>query len=201
MLRTLPVVAALAVAFALAAACGTSPAAPSANAAAAASTTVSAPGMTPPAVMTSHGRPNITVSLMDACDSTTFNAAVGPGTCSRNGGVSFSEFVAQLTAHGSIGAWHFAPGVANANVGDTFLATNRGGETHTFTEVADFGGGIVDFLNQLAGTPNVAPECAALENDDFVAPGGTYTESIDHSGTVKFQCCIHPWMRLEAKVR
>jgi hypothetical protein len=59
---------------------------------------------------------------------------------------------------------------------------------------------VVPFLNQLAGTPNVAPECNALEPDDFVAPGGTYRDSADHTGTVKFQCCIHPWMRLEATV-
>src|SRR5689334_21042766 len=49
------------------------------------------------------------VTMMDACDGPTFNAAIGPGTCSRNGGVNFSEFVAQLTAHQFVGAWHNAP--------------------------------------------------------------------------------------------
>jgi hypothetical protein len=71
---------------------------------------------------------------------------------------------------------------------------------HTFTEVAAFGGGIVPNLNQLAGTPTMAPECGALEGDDFVAPGTTYRETVHEAGTVKFQCCIHPWMRLEATV-
>ena len=37
-------------------------------------------------------------------------------------------------------------------------------------------------------------------NWQFVPPRGTYREEISHSGTVKFQCCIHPWMRLEARV-
>ena len=77
---------------------------------------------------------------------------------------------------------------------------DQGGEVHTFTEVKQFGGGIVADLNVLAHTPDVAPECAALENDDFVAPGGKYRETVHESGTAKFQCCIHPWMRLEARV-
>jgi len=108
-----------------------------------------------------------------------------------------------LTRNGFVGAWHFAPNNTNVRVGQTFVAVNRGGEVHTFTEVQQFGGGIVDNLNQLAGVPVPAPECASLKpgDDDFVAPGGKYSETVDHSGTVKFQCCIHPWMRLEAQAR
>jgi plastocyanin len=141
------------------------------------------------------------VNMHDACEPDSFNAAAGPGTCIRNGGVTFDLFIAELTKHQTVGAWHFAPGVTpNAKVGETFLASNTGGEVHTFTEVADFGGGIVPPLNALAGTPNVAPECNALEADDFVAPGQTYSETVDHTGTVKYQCCIHPWMRLVATV-
>ena len=60
---------------------------------------------------------------------------------------------------------------------------NRGGEKHTFTEVAEFGGGIVPLLNDLAHVPDVAPECRpdVLEADDFVAPGGTYRETVDQT--------------------
>jgi plastocyanin len=202
MLRSLPIVVLLAGSFALAAACDRSPSAPSQSGAASIQPAVSTgAGATAPTLMAaSEGRNNVMVNMHDACDPDTFDAAIGPGTCVRDGGVSFDEFVAQLTAHQSVGAWHFAPGVANATVGETFLASNTGGEVHTFTKVAAFGGGVVPFLNQLAGTPNVAPECNALEPDDFVAPGGTYRDSVDHAGTVKFQCCIHPWMRLEATV-
>ena len=135
------------------------------------------------------------VSLHDACDSTTFNAAVGPGTCARAGGVPFSMFVAQLTAHQSAGAWHNAPDQMSAKVGDVLVGVNRGGETHTFTKVAAFGGGIVPFLNALAGTPNVAPECTTLGPQEFLAPGGTDTEDPLTAVTTLFQCCIHPWMR------
>src|SRR5690349_8292067 len=35
------------------------------------------------------------VNMHDACDSTTFNAAVGAGTCGRQGGVRFDDFIAQ----------------------------------------------------------------------------------------------------------
>jgi len=153
------------------------------------------------ATASSRGRQDVLVTMQDACDPDTFNVAIGPGTCVRNGGVSFDKFVAQVTRNGMAGAWHFGPPTANVQVGQTFMASNHGGEVHTFTEVAEFGGGIVPFLNNLAHTPTVAPECTALEQDDFVAPGGTYTEPVDKKGTLKFQCCIHPWMRLEASSR
>jgi len=51
------------------------------------------------------------VTMMDACDPTSFNAVLGAGTCARQGGVPFDVFIAQLTKHQFVGAWHFAPGV------------------------------------------------------------------------------------------
>jgi hypothetical protein len=139
------------------------------------------------------------VSMMDACDGPTFNVAIGPGTCSRTGGVSFSEFVALLTAHQSAGAWHNAPSQTEAKLGDALVAVNKGGETHTFTRVAAFGGGIVPLLNDLSGTPNVAPECTTEKT--FVPPGGTDTEALNQTGDLKFQCCIHPWMHTTVLVK
>lgn len=139
------------------------------------------------------------VTMMDACDGPTFNAAIGPGTCARNGGVSFSEFVAQLTARRAAGAWHNAPSQTDAWQGDTLIAVNNGGETHTFTQVAEYGGGIVPFLNNLTGTPNVAPECTT--EGTFVPPGGTDSENLAQPGELKFQCCIHPWMRTTVLVK
>ncbi len=151
-----------------------------------------------------EGRQDVVVNMQDACDPDTFNAPpLEPGTCVRAGGVTFHQFIAELTRLGFSGPWHFAPTIANVQVGQTFVAINRGGETHTFTEVTHFGGGRVTLLNELARVPNVAPECAALEpgSDDFVPAGGTYRETVDHTGHLKFQCCIHPWMRLEASSR
>ena len=149
---------------------------------------------------------NVMVNLMDACDPDTFNApppaGAGPGTCVRNGGVTFQNFIEQLMRFGSIGAWHMAPPDSNLLVGQHFLAVNHGGEVHTFTEVEEFGGGIVPALNTLAHTPVEAPECKALESDDFIAPGATYVSDTEQEpGEEKYQCCIHPWMRLTAHVR
>ena len=112
--------------------------------------------------------------------------------------MTFQLFIDTLTRLAFVGAWNFSPNTTHVRVGQSFVAVNRGGEVHTFTEVAQFGGGIVPDLNQLAHVPDVAAECADLEPDDFVAPGATYREAVQHSGTVRFQCCIHPWMKLEA---
>lgn len=145
-------------------------------------------------------RQQVGVGMFDACDPTTFDAVLGAGACVRSGGMQFQTFIDTLTRLGFVGPWRFAPNTANVSTGATFVAQNQGGEVHTFTEVAQFGGGIVPVLNQLAHTPDVAPECTTLEGGDFVAPGSTYTEQVNTAGTVKFQCCIHPWMRLEAQV-
>jgi len=139
------------------------------------------------------------ITMMDACDGPTFNAVIGPGTCMRPNGVTFTDFIAQVTAHQSAGAWHNAPAQTDAFQGDSLVAVNNGGETHTFTRVAEYGGGIVPFLNDLAGTPSVAPECSA--EGTFVPPGGTDSETLDTTGELKFQCCIHPWMRTTVLVK
>ena len=133
------------------------------------------------------------VSILDACDGPTFAAV--QVDCSRNSGVTFDHFISEVTAHGSAGAWHFAASNVNVFVGQTLDVTNRGGETHTFTEVKQFGGGIVPVLNQLSGNPVPAPECLELAGSAFIASGATHHESIDDEGTEMYQCCIHPWMR------
>jgi hypothetical protein len=210
--RLLPVVSVSILVLTLAVGCERNAASPDGSARTPLSPSAMAPNPATPnpggssAAAATPGLPDRTVTMMDACDPETFNApppaGVGPGTCSRSGGVQFATFLEQLGKHGSIGAWHFAPPNTSAKVGQVFVAVNQGGEVHTFTEVAQFGGGIVPPLNALSGNPVVAPECTALEPDDFVAPGGTYREEpLAAAGTAKFQCCIHPWMRLEVKVQ
>ncbi len=138
------------------------------------------------------------VTMFDACDPQTFNAALGAGTCSRQGGIRFEDFVEQLTRHHSAGAWHFAPSEVTMQVGELLMATNRGGETHTFTEVEEFGGGIVPFINNLVGLTTVAPECSQAVR---LPPGATFSETEDEAGVEKYQCCIHPWMRAEVRIK
>jgi hypothetical protein len=77
-----------------------------------------------------------------------------------------------------------------------------GGEFHTFTEVAAFGGGCVDQLNLLLGLQPVS-ECAApgIFMTTGVAPGGQRTTGALSAGTHRFQCLIHPWQRTSALAR
>jgi plastocyanin len=140
------------------------------------------------------------IRILDACDADSFNAALGAGTCVRNGGVLFDNFIELVRRHQSAGPWHFTPPQASLDVGDVLLAVNQGGETHTFTEVEEFGGGIVPLLNELTGLTTVAPECTQLQPADFIPAGGSSSETEEEEGVEKYQCCIHPWMRTEVRV-
>jgi hypothetical protein len=148
--------------------------------------------------VTEHGH---TVLLSDACDPDTFNAppplGAGPGTCARPGGVQFPKFIEELTRHHSVGAWHMAPGEVTLRVGEVLSALNHGGEAHSFTEVEEFGGGNVAFINGLMGLTTVAPECAQA---DLLQPGQSSSEVENDEGVEKYQCCIHPWMRAEVRI-
>ena len=140
-----------------------------------------------------------TVTMMDACDPVTFNAVLGEGACTRNGGLTFEEFIAELGENQKVGSWHFTPGLLNVRVGDVLVARNHGGEVHTFTEVEEFGGGVVPDLNALSGNPVPAPEClGAISN---VLPGETQSEEVEEAGDEHYQCCIHPWMRTTVRAR
>ncbi len=145
------------------------------------------------------------VSMQDQCDPATFNAALGAGTCARQGNVTFDAFNAQLNANHQVAAWRFVPSAITIHVGQAITAMNNGGEMHTFTEVAQFGGGIVPGLNQASGNTVEAPECAQLTGSDFVAAGATFTSDVasaDDVGTTEhYQCCIHPWMRTNVTVK
>jgi plastocyanin len=156
---------------------------------------------TEPAAQFAKGGTSRLIQMMDACDPETFNAAVAPGTCVRSGGVRFDRFIRQLVAHHSIGSWHFGPATLHVRVGQTLLAVNHGGEVHTFTEVEEFGGGVVPDLNAVSGNPVPAPECLALPGSGFVPPGGTFTDEVEQPGVERYQCCIHPWMRAVVTAR
>ena len=163
----------------------------------------SSPAAGAAAAQSGGGKLEQTINMHDACDGTTFNAAIGAGTCNRNGGVKFDQFISMVMKFHSVGPWNFAPNNLTAHDGETLFAFNQGGETHTFTKVAEFGdGSIAPPLNQVLGNPALAQECANLDPDDFVAPGATYEEEekLEAGHTAKFQCCIHPWMRLEVQV-
>lgn len=163
-----------------------------------AAATTSAPASI--STMAAGGRGQRDIRLFDACDPDSFNAVLGAGTCSRNGGLLFDIFIDQLRRNHTVGAWHFTPPQAGIGVGDLLVAVNHGGETHTFTEVDEYGGGIVPLLNELTGLTTVAPECTRLQPADFIPPGGMSSETEEEEGVEKYQCCIHPWMRAEVHV-
>jgi len=149
------------------------------------------------------------VLASDAC-SPSFNdpAAGGPGTCTRRGGTPFDVFIAQLQQNKFAGAWHFSPKQVNVDADDSLTVENRGGETHTFSEVSQFGGGgIVPPLNEiLFGTPN--PPTFFLPNPpgqptNFIPAGGEIAIGPNTltPGTHLFICAIHPWMEDTVVVR
>lgn len=142
----------------------------------------------------------VKVNILDNCDGPSFNAAIGAGTCNRTGGIKFGQFLSLLGKHQEVSAYRFSPAGFTVHVGQNIAAVNIGGEVHTFTRVANFGGGLVDLLNGLSGNPTPAPECLTLPGSEFLAPGATDVESVGAPGTANFQCCIHPWMRAVVQV-
>jgi hypothetical protein len=154
------------------------------------------------ATQTLAAAPHRTVQMLDACDGPSFNAAIQPGTCSRNGGVAFGTFINQLVTMGQAPAWRFAPTRIALSAGGSIDAYNRGGEFHTFTEVAAFGGGCVPELNAILGLTAV-PECGnpAILGATGAAPGGEVETAALPAGRHLFQCLIHPWMRATVDVR
>jgi len=167
-----------------------------------------------------------TITMRDACDPDSFNAAVGPGTCipGHHGNTLFTDFIGELQSDQNAGAWRFNP-MLNATEGnfrlvrldlkdgDQTTIQNAGGETHTFTRVQRFGGGFISPLNALTGNPDPAPECAQVLPDGTLVPqpesdtnqvveagktesGPTAGSTALPRGVSRWECCIHPWMRV-----
>lgn len=167
-----------------------------------------------------------TITMRDACDPDSFNASVGPGTCvaGQHGITLFSDFIGELQTDQNAGAWRFNP-MLNATEGnfklvrldlkegDQTTIDNKGGETHTFTRVQKFGGGYIAPLNGLSGNPDPAPECAQLLPDGSLVPqpesaanqfveagkteaGPTAGSAALPEGISRWECCVHPWMRM-----
>jgi len=148
------------------------------------------------------------VVALDECDPATFNAptGVGPDFC-RNVALGASTTFSALFAKAAAGTpdpnWDFEPDALTVRKGTPIQAVNQGGEPHTFTEVAQFGGG---FIPQLNDGQAIAPECAGGFSKMEVARTrilqGSQLQVRDLSkGEHLFQCCIHPWMRMKVEVK
>ena len=146
------------------------------------------------------------ISVMDDClpGDPGWNPTGGCGLKPHQGDVSFAEFGALLTSPLTIPpngflighpSWRNEPSHVTVKAGKTVHVSNRGGRGHTFTEVTDFGGGIIPPLN-IGLSP--APQCT--QGAIPLAPGATVTLTSLAPGLHKFQCCIHPWMRATIRV-
>ena len=158
------------------------------------------------------------VVALDECDPDSFNAPTRKGGLG-SGGTGFCHEVA-LSAFGfattlsdlidkaSKGTpdpgWDFEPDTLRIKEGTTVSVVDQGGEPHTFTEVSQFGGGFIPGLN--APGEETVPECSGgfakvkvartrlLQGSDIQIPGLS-------KGEHRFQCCIHPWMRVKVEVK
>jgi plastocyanin len=149
----------------------------------------------------SAGTDHRQVLMLDNCDGPSFNAVIGPGTCNRAGGVTFERMIGDLLQHGTAPSWRFSPEQLKLDTGGTITAPNLGGEFHTFTRVAAFGGGCVPELNAVLGLTSV-PECGipGIFGTTGAPPGAAVTTGPLAAGTHRFLCLIHPWMRSTAQV-
>jgi len=146
------------------------------------------------------------VVALDECDPATFNAALGADFCKNvalGAFTTFDDLFAEAAAGTPDPKWDFEPDILRIKKGTTVTVVDQGGEPHTFTEVAKFGGGFVEPLN--GGEPTV-PECAGGFSNVAVAKTrilqGSHVEVTGLSkGEHLFECCIHPWMRMKVEVK
>ena len=147
------------------------------------------------------------VVALDECDPSTFNAALGPDFC-RNVTLGAFTTLSDLFAKAAAGTpdrgWDFEPDILRVNEGTEISVVDQGGEPHTFTEVAHFGGGFITELN--APGEETVPECSGGFSKVKVARTrilqGSHLEVTRLSkGEHRFQCCIHPWMRVKVEVK
>lgn len=149
------------------------------------------------------------VVALDECDPTTFNAAVGPNFCLNVALAAFGQAVtlSNLLNGAEAGTpnpgWDFEPDTLTVSKGTILSVVNQGGEPHTFTEVAKFGGGFIAGLN---GGQATVPECAGGFKDVAVArtrilQGSQLQVTGLSKGEHRFECCIHPWMHVTVNVK
>jgi plastocyanin len=155
-------------------------------------------------------RTPVQIVALDECDPTTFNAVLGPDFCKNVAlaavlpfATTFTDLFAEAARGAPDPGWDFEPDRVTIKKGTPLIVVDQGGEPHTFTEVAKFGGGFIPPLN--AGQATV-PECAGGFKDVAVArtrilQGSQLQVTGLSKGEHLFECCIHPWMRVTVDVK
>jgi plastocyanin len=145
------------------------------------------------------------IAIRDDCDPR--DPAWDPtgGCLLRRGNVRFAEFADELDSPLSIAvvghqAWRNDPPYLVIKAGKTIRVRNEGGRVHTFTKVAEFGGGKVPPPGGVGLNKGLvlAPECPGSVD---IPPGESMRVSGLTPGNHRFECCIHPWMRAIIKVK
>jgi plastocyanin len=143
------------------------------------------------------------IAIRDDCDRRDPAWAPTGGCSLDDGDVNFAEFVVELQSPlaptsviGHQGWWNDPP-YLKIRKGESVRVRNRGGRTHTFTEVANFGAGKIPNPGLNKGLL-LAPECPTSKD---LPPGTGVTLNDLKEGNHHFQCCIHPWMRAIVKVK
>jgi plastocyanin len=151
--------------------------------------------------------PTAQVVALDECDPASFNNALGPDFC-RNVTLGAATKLADLFAKAQSGSpdpnWDFEPDALRIKEGASLNVVDQGGEPHTFTEVAKFGGGFIPPLN--GPGEETVPECNGGFSNVAVArtrilQGSQLQITGLSKGEHLFQCCIHPWMRMKVEVK
>ena len=152
----------------------------------------------------------VQIVALDECDPTTFNAALGPDFCKNVAlalaapfATTFQDLFKEAMEGHPDTSWDFEPDTVTINRGTPLIVVNQGGEPHTFTEVAKFGGGFIPTLNHGEET---VPECAGGFKVVAVArtrilQGSQLQVTGLSKGEHLFECCIHPWMRVTVEVK
>ncbi len=91
-------------------------------------------------------------------------------------------------------AWRNDPSYLVIKKGTDVRVKNVGGRPHSFTKVAEYGGGVIPPLNEGL---DFSPECAGLV---ALPPGAKAKLEGLAVGNHRFICCFHPWMRALIKV-
>ncbi len=166
------------------------------------------------AIAQPNSQPLAQVIALDECDPESFNAVLsesGGGFCHNVSLAAFgySTTLSDLLTGAESGTpdpgWDFEPDKLEIEQGTILSVVDQGGEPHTFTEVKAFGNGFLPPLNPGSST-SVIPECQGGFKNIAVARTrivqGSHLDITRLSkGKHLFQCCIHPWMRMEVDVK
>jgi plastocyanin len=154
------------------------------------------------------------VVALDECEPASFNMALGESGGGFCHNVALATFgyatnLSDLLMGAETGSpdpgWDFEPDQLTIKQGTIVSVVDQGGEPHTFTEVKAFGNGFLAALNP-GSAAGAIPECdGGFKNLAVARTRIVQGSRLDVIGLSKgkhlFQCCIHPWMRMEVDVK